>query len=178
MIGRGSLSCALVVLAWTGQLAAQIRSPVPKAESATIATSNNKQAASAKAPAQKAGTNSPRENQGAALPPAVIPQRRGAPKDIPYTDDMTWGYRNPGNVGRRAEYYPPGNRFQNEGAGPHVAYYDQGPAATQRYAQLQSEMVGIGRYRSVQSGINVYGRPLGFGFPVYGFGFGFRNRIR
>ena len=33
----------------------------------------------------------------------------------PYpTGDDQWGYRNPGNVGRFKEYYPPGNRFQND----------------------------------------------------------------
>src|SRR6266705_1971183 len=33
----------------------------------------------------------------------------------------TYGWRNPGGVGRRAEYYPPGDRFQNETSAVRVA---------------------------------------------------------
>src|SRR5881394_3412214 len=31
-----------------------------------------------------------------------------------YYNDRTGGFRNPGGLGRYAEYYPPGDRFQNE----------------------------------------------------------------
>jgi hypothetical protein len=84
-------------------------------------------------------------------------------------DDMTWGYRNPGGVGRYKEYYPPGNRFQNENPPTIVARFDQGPYGTTRQAQLQAVSIGTQRNSTILGNIGTYGRPLGFG---YGFGLG------
>jgi hypothetical protein len=87
------------------------------------------------------------------------------------SSEGTWGYRNPGGVGRRPEYYPPDDQFQNGGPHNYVAQFDQGPAATQRSAQLQSQSVGIARYNSIQGHIDRYGMPrIGYGWGFGGFG--------
>jgi hypothetical protein len=86
-------------------------------------------------------------------------------------DDSTWGWRNPGGVGRRAQWYPPNNQFQNPGRASVGAQFDQGPVATQRAAQATASSLGIQRANSIQNHIDVYGRPMGFGFG-YGLGFG------
>ncbi|HEU5117462.1 MAG TPA: hypothetical protein VFT74_12530 [Isosphaeraceae bacterium] len=84
--------------------------------------------------------------------------------------ESTWGYRNPGGVGRTAEYYPPDDQFQNGGPHNYVAQFDQGPAATQRGAQFQAESLGIAKYNAIQGHIDRYGMPrIGFG---WGLGFG------
>ncbi len=84
--------------------------------------------------------------------------------------DTSWGYRNPGGVGRTEEYYPPDDQFQNGGPHNYVAKFDQGPYATTRQAQFQAESLGIAKYNSIQGHIDRYGAPrMGFGF---GFGGG------
>ncbi|MBX6313013.1 MAG: hypothetical protein IRY99_08880 [Isosphaeraceae bacterium] len=85
----------------------------------------------------------------------------------PYQYQMRYGWRNPGGVGRHAEYYPPGNHFQNENAPVYTAHFDQAPG--NRSEQLASESIGIQRYNAIQGNINAYGAPRWFGF---GFGFG------
>ncbi|WZO96415.1 hypothetical protein EP7_003408 [Isosphaeraceae bacterium EP7] len=85
-------------------------------------------------------------------------------------DDQAPGYRNPGGVGRNAEFYPAGDRFQNEGAKLKAAQFDQGPAATQRSAQIASYNAGTQRYNAIQGSINSYARPnfgIGFGGGVF-----------
>lgn len=94
---------------------------------------------------------------------------RGYRRRSPSRTD-TYGFRNPGGVGRMLEYYPPDNEFQNPGTPVQAAQFDQGPAATQRSMQLQSQAVGIQRYNAIQSHIDRYGAPMmGWG---WGFGFG------
>jgi hypothetical protein len=99
-------------------------------------------------------------------------RRRGPSQYDPYGGvwGAGWGYRNPGHVGRMAEYYPPGNSFQNAGAHPHLARFSEGPVETSRAMQLQSQMIGIARYNAIQGHIDRYG--AGFGAAA-GFGFGF-----
>ncbi len=43
-----------------------------------------------------------------------------------YHGDQSAGFRNPGNVGRYAEYYPPGNQFQVQRDPVRVANFDRG----------------------------------------------------
>lgn len=86
---------------------------------------------------------------------------------LPYRDDQSYGFRNPGGVGRFAEYYPPGNKFENTGKDPvQVAGFDSNPSGD-RKEQMAAQSLGIRRESMIQNQINTYGRPLG-----YGFGFG------
>lgn len=82
------------------------------------------------------------------------------------------GFRNPGNVGRNAEYYPPGNQFQNpqQAGSSHITARIGNGGAPDRAEQLASYNAGTARYNALQTHIDRYGRPMrGFGF---GFGFG------
>lgn len=89
-------------------------------------------------------------------------------KPWPYAPKDSWGFRNPGGVGRVAEYYPPGNTFQNDSPKSTVAQIGNG-GQPDRNEQLASQAVGIARYNALQGHIDRYGHPMGFGF---GFGFG------
>ena len=76
------------------------------------------------------------------------------------------GFRNPGGVGRRAEYYPAGDKFQNEGKGSVAATFDG------NHRPRHAGEVSRGRHRAgpgLQSHIDSYGRPLAW----YGMGFGY-----
>jgi hypothetical protein len=97
-----------------------------------------------------------------------VPGERSVLRRSPSYDtgsDMTWGFRNPGGVGRYKEYYPPGNRFQNENATQVVARFDQGPPGTTRQDQMQAVSIGTQRNQVL---LNNYGRPYGYG---YGYGY-------
>jgi hypothetical protein len=90
-----------------------------------------------------------------------------------YRSNDTYGFRNPGGVGRVAEYYPPGDRFQNDNP-RHVTAQIGNGGQPDRNEQLQAQMVGVQRYNALQSHIDRYGAPFGFGYgfgPVFGFGF-------
>lgn len=82
------------------------------------------------------------------------------------------GFRNPGGVGRRAEYYPAGDKFQNESKPAVAATFD---GNHNRDQQTKAREVGIEQAQSLQAHIDNYGRPLawygqGFGFgPGYGY---------
>jgi len=82
------------------------------------------------------------------------------------------GFRNPGGAGRRAEYYPPGDKFQNESRPSVAATFD---GNHNRDQQIKAREVGIEQAQSLQAHIDSYGRPLawygqGFGFgPGYGY---------
>jgi hypothetical protein len=87
-----------------------------------------------------------------------------------YQDDETAGFRNPGNIGRHAEYYLPGDQFQNPGDHMRVAQFGQGGYPS-REEQLEAQRVGIARYNSIQGHIDNYARPYwGYGFGVGRFG--------
>jgi hypothetical protein len=87
-----------------------------------------------------------------------------------YGDDYA-GFRNPGGVGRSAEYYPPGNRFQVERDPVQAARFDQGGGAPDRAEQLAAQSIGIARANSIQGHIDRYAMPyFGYGFGVGGFG--------
>src|SRR3954454_6246048 len=87
-----------------------------------------------------------------------------------YNNDDTAGFRNPGGVGRHAEYYLPGDRFQVEQDPVRVARFNQGGYPS-RSEQLAAEQVGISRYNSIQQHIDNYAMPrFGYGFGMGGFG--------
>jgi hypothetical protein len=87
-----------------------------------------------------------------------------------YYNDETAGFRNPGNVGRYAEYYPPGDRFQVEGDPVRVAQFGVGGYPSQA-EQRAAQQVGISRYNSIQRHIDNYAMPrYGYGFGMGGFG--------
>jgi hypothetical protein len=97
-----------------------------------------------------------------------------AHRDWSYRSNDTYGFRNPGGVGRVAEYYPPGDRFQNE-APRHITAQIGNGGQPDRNEQLQAQQIGIQRYNALQSHIDRYGAPFGYGygFGMY-YGFGFR----
>jgi hypothetical protein len=104
-------------------------------------------------------------------------QRRSVVHHYPYPypgyyhGDQSAGFRNPSGVGRHAEYYPAGDRFQVENDPVKVAKFDQGGGAPDRAEQLAAERVGIQRANSIQRHIDSYARPaFGYGFGVGGFG--------
>src|SRR5262249_35210283 len=66
-----------------------------------------------------------------------------------YHNDETAGFRNPGNVGRHAEYYYPGEQFQVQGDPVRVAQFGVGGYPS-RSEQLAAQQVGISRYNSIQ----------------------------
>jgi hypothetical protein len=85
-------------------------------------------------------------------------------------DNQAPGFRNPGGIGRNAEYYPAGDKFDNEGVRFKPAQFDQGPAATSRASQIASYNAGTQRYNAIQGSINSYARPsfgIGFGGGVF-----------
>lgn len=87
-----------------------------------------------------------------------------------YHGDDTAGFRNPGGVGRHAEYYLPGDKFQVENDPVRVAKFAQGGYPS-RAEQMQAQSLGIQRYNSIQSHIDNYAMPhFGYGFGVGGFG--------
>jgi hypothetical protein len=110
-------------------------------------------------------------------PQAYYPQRRRSivqhyPYPYPgyYQGDDTAGFRNPGGVGRHAEYYMPGDRFQVENDPVRVARFGEGGYPS-RSEQLEAQRIGISRYNSIQQHIDNYAMPhWGFGFGVGGYG--------
>ncbi len=110
-------------------------------------------------------------------PQAFAPQRRRSiihhyqyPYPGYYNNDETAGFRNPGGVGKYAEYYPPGNQFQVQGDPVKVAQFGVGGYPS-RGEQMEAQRIGISRYNSIQNHIDNYARPaMGFGFGVGGFG--------
>ena len=112
-------------------------------------------------------------------PQAVYPQKRRSvvqhyPYPYPgaYHGDATGGFRNPGGVGRHAEYYPPGNRFQEENDPVRVARFDQGGGAPDRQEQIEAYNAGTARYNAIQGHIdrNANRMYFGYGFGMGGFG--------
>jgi hypothetical protein len=128
-----------------------------------------------------AATNQPTRSVGTVpdyvRPQAHRPQRRRSiihhyPYPYPgaYYSDETAGFRNPGGVGRYAEYYPPGDRFQVEGDPVRVAQFGVGGYPSQA-EQRAAQQVGISRYNSIQGHIDNYAMPhYGYGFGMGGFG--------
>lgn len=88
-----------------------------------------------------------------------------------YHNDDAAGFRNPGGVGRHAEYYPAGDRFQNENDPVRPAKFARGGGAPDRSEQLAAQQIGIQRNNALQQHIDRYARPsFGYGFGVGGFG--------
>jgi hypothetical protein len=140
--------------------------------------SGQEQAAPNTTPAAGNTAGQPAPNVGA-VPDYIRPQahqphrRRSIVHHYPYPypgayyADETAGFRNPGGVGRYAEYYLPGDRFQVEGDPVRVARFNQGGGYPSRAEQLAAQQVGIARYNSIQQHIDRYA------MPAYGYGFGF-----
>ena len=80
----------------------------------------------------RAATTTPAAPAPARAAAAPAPRRRSVVHHNPYPypeyyyNDQSAGFRNPGNVGRYAEYYPPGDRFQSEQDPVRVARFDSG----------------------------------------------------
>jgi len=86
-----------------------------------------------------------------------------------YHGDQSAGFRNPGGVGRYAEYYSgtAGETAQQQ-AKPdpvHVARFDQGGGAPDRNEQLSARQIGVQRSNQIMNHIDKYARPnFGVGF--------------
>jgi hypothetical protein len=90
-----------------------------------------------------------------------------------YYNDRTGGFRNPGGLGRYAEYYPPGDRFQSEtGTDPvRVASFDRGSGYPSLDQQRAAQQIGIQRESVIMNHIDNYARPYyGGGYGVGFFG--------
>jgi hypothetical protein len=103
-----------------------------------------------------------------ALPPQHNSVLRIKPwhEDFVPDDQRQYGYRNPGGVGRMAEYYPPNNQFQNDSPRHVTARIGLG-GQPDRNEQLRAQAVGTAYYGMLQQHIDAYGSPR------FGFGFGF-----
>lgn len=81
-------------------------------------------------------------------------------------ENRSYGYRNPGGVGRMAEYYPPNDQFQS-GNRPHITAKIGLGGQPDRNEQLRSQSVGTAYYGMLQQHIDMYGSPrFGFGFGM------------
>jgi hypothetical protein len=115
----------------------------------------------------------PNQPRPAAVKPQLHPKRRSIVHHYPYpypgyyNYDQTAGYRNPGGVGRYAEYYPPGNQFQVEQDPVRVAGFDRGGATPNWDQQRAAQQVGIARYNSIQQSIDRYAAPR-YGVGYFG----------
>lgn len=97
------------------------------------------------------------------------PSHRWSRTDLYENPEDSFGYRNPGGVGRFSEYYPPGDQFQNPTRGRRQAA-TYGIGMPTRSEQLASYNAGTARYNALQRHIDRYGSPrIGWG---WGFGFG------
>src|SRR5947209_1259739 len=136
------------------------------------------------APAANVTSNTPNQpNQTVgSVPDYIRPQahqphrRRSIVHHYPYPypgayyADETAGFRNPGGVGRYAEYYPPGDRFQVQGDPVRVAQFGVGGYPSQA-DQRAAQQLGISRNNSLQQHIDNYAMPhYGYGFGMGGFG--------
>ena len=92
----------------------------------------------------------------------------------PARGSSDYGYRNPGGAGRSAEYYPPGDRFQNDSPRNITAQIGNG-GQPDRQEQIQAFNAGTARYSALQSHIDRYAQPFGYG---YGFGMGYGFGVR
>lgn len=80
-----------------------------------------------------------------------------------YHNDDTAGFRNPGSQGRFLEYYPPGDRFQQNNDPVKVAQFDTGWG--NRQEQLQSLQIGVQRDNAIMGQIESFAMPrVGVGF--------------
>lgn len=130
------------------------------------------QPASVKAPASPGRV--PARSSFADLPaphPSILRVRPWHEDYVPDAQKAaSYGVRNPGGVGRYAEYYPPGNQFQNANPTHITARTGVGGGAPSLADQRAAQAVGTATYSALQTHIDTYGRPMmGFGM---GFGFG------
>ena len=143
-----------------------------------LASAQTPPATSPPAPARNSQATAPasRTTRSALAPTQSAPRRRSIVHHYPYpypnyyASDQRAGFRNPGGVGRYSEYYPPGDRFQNDGAVDpvRVATFDRGGGPTLA-DQRAAQQIGIQRENAIQQHIDNYARPY-FG---YGYGVGF-----
>jgi hypothetical protein len=91
-------------------------------------------------------------------------------RHYPYSasSEYSYGFRNPGGVGRFEEYYPPGNSFQNGGRDPvSVAGFDKNIPVGSIDEQAMAYNAGTARYSAIQQHMDNFARPMG------GFGWGY-----
>lgn len=91
----------------------------------------------------------------------------------PYpASEYSYGFRNPGGIGRYEEFYPPGDVFQNGGRDPvPIAGFNRGIPGRSQQEQAMAVQTGVSRYGVMQQHLDNFARPLGF-YGYGGFGFG------
>jgi hypothetical protein len=103
------------------------------------------------------------------------PGYRSVLRHYPYaSSDYTYGFRNPGGVGRFEEYYPPGNTFVNGGRDPVSAMhagFDQGLPVGSIEQQAMAYNAGTARYSALQQHMDNFARPMGY-WGLWGGGVG------
>jgi len=122
----------------------------------------------AQGPAPAGGNAEP--NTPLALANELHPPRRRSivhhyPLPYPeyYHGDQTAGFRNPGGVGRYIEYYPPGDKFQENNDPVQAARFDTGFG--NRSEQMQAQQVGVQRENAIMNNIDQMAAPrLGIGY--------------
>ena len=130
-------------------------------------------------PSAAASSAAPRANSANLSDPVSSrTRRRSAVHHYPYPypdyyhGDNTAGFRNPGGVGRYAEYYPAGSKIgqQDGGHDPvRVAHFDQGGGAPDRDEQLRAQQLGVQKDSVMYRHIDSYARPyIGFGVGYFG----------
>lgn len=128
---------------------------------------------SAQTPPPAPGGQTPAVRAGGTPRMQAAPRRRSIvqhyayPYPEYYHGDQTAGFRNPGNVGRNLEYYPPGNTFERGQDPTRVASFDRGGGAPDRAEQLAAQQIGIQSNNSLQNHIDNYARPA-FGVGFFG----------
>jgi len=147
-----------------------------------FASSTVAQGQSPLAPARPTESARPRAAGAASspAPPTSQYRRRSIVHHYPhpypeyYHGDQTAGFRNPGGVGRYAEYYSGAGTSGAEAAAVpeqgrpdpvRVARFDQGGGAPDRSEQLSARQIGIQRSNQIMNHIDRYARPnFGVGF--------------
>lgn len=155
MIGRPPLFAMALVLLGTTSLLAQTSQPA----------GTGAPASPGRVPARASFADLPAPH------PSILRARPWHEDYVPESQKAaSYGVRNPGGVGRFAEYYPPGNQFQNAAPAHITARTGVGGGAPSLADQRAAQAVGTATYSALQTHIDTYGRPMmGFGM---GFGFG------
>lgn len=146
---------------------------MPQVASALVVAGLFAPLAAAQAPANNGRTTAAR-NPSAAPHSGHQSVLRHNPWPYAPAPNRDFGFRNPGGVGRTAEYYPPGDRFQNDSPRVITAQIGNG-GQPDRQEQIQAYNAGTARYNALQSHIDSYAHPFGFGYG-FGLGYGFGMR--
>lgn len=124
---------------------------------------------SASAPSARSNYYVPKRKSFAEVPAPHSSLLRQRPWHEDFVPESQPGFRNPNGVGRMVEYYPPGDKFQNDSPRHITARIGLG-GVPDRNEQLAAQQTGTAYYGMLMNHIDRYGSPMmGFGM---GFGWG------